>query len=233
MLKKERMNSLTKSKEDFKKYVDAFYSKKPPFPESSFYFHDRVVKIVKKTSEYEKLLTDTRFLELVYAVLSAWGMDRMDGRARLVSFKDFRRNIEDNSPLLQELFLFKLNEFDDRKWWKIKDELKNLFRGLRIMKGYSQLDGVSKTLHHLLPDLVPPMDRAHTLKFFYGTKKSAPYFPPNKEADKFLEILDQFRDICKKLNLTENDFEREWDTSIPKLIDNAIIGYVKSELKKS
>lgn len=69
----------------------------------------------------------------------------------------------------------------------------------------------------------------YTLKFFYGKKE----YSPGNELEKFEVIFDAFYTICKKLNLTDVDLkkERKWDTSVPKLIDNTIIGYVESVVK--
>lgn len=117
-----------------------------------------------------------------------------------------------------------INEEDKER---IKSKLAILYENLKVMESKAKLVGVSKVLHHLLPDLVPPVDRTHTLKFFYDRSN----YREKEGKEIFLKIFDAFYDICKKLNLTEKDLKRRWDTSIPKLIDNAIIGYVSKELK--
>jgi len=168
-----------------------------------------------------EFFTNEYFLDLVYATLATWGLDRMDGKARLVDFDIFRNSIKDNLTILQELSRFKLNIINNEDKEEIKSKLAILYEKLKVMESRAKLVGVSKALHHLLPDLVPPVDRKYTLKFFYNRLD----YEEKEGKQKFLDIFDAFYEICKKLNLTERDLKREWDTSIPKLIDNAIIGY--------
>jgi hypothetical protein len=80
-------------------------------------------------------------------------------------------------------------------------------------------------MHFLLPDLIPPIDKAHIYYFFYGRKKQKGGYPLKIEDENqvFWEILLQYQKIAKKLNLCKADLKNPWDTSIPKLIDNAII----------
>jgi hypothetical protein len=222
---KERLEALAGSKEKFEYYVGSYYEREMDFPKSSYHFHKRVLEIIRK-GRYEELFTNMYFLDLVYATLATWGLDRMDGKARLVDFDIFRKSIEDNSTILQELSKFKLNMINGDDEERIKNKLAILYENLKVMESKAKLVGVSKALHHLLPDLVPPVDRKYTLKFFYNRSD----YKEKEGKEMFLEIFGAFYEICKRINLTEKDLRREWDTSIPKLIDNAIIGYVSKEL---
>lgn len=103
------------------------------------------------------------------------------------------------------------------------------------METDKKLVGVSKTMHHLLPDIVPPIDRKYILNFFYNEplrKKSQEIQIKGNEEDIFLEVFNNYCDICKNAGLSESCLKRKWDTSIPKLIDNAIIGFVTEGLNK-
>lgn len=224
-LSKGRLKVLIESKEKFEYYVSSYYEREKDFPKSSYHFHKRVLEMIPK-DRYEELLTNGYFLDLVYATLATWGLDRMDGSARLVDFDFFGKSVKDNSVILQELSRLKLNRIDGEDKECIKKKLLILYNKLKVMESKAKIVGVSKALHHLLPDLVPPVDRKYTLKFFYGRTD----YKEEKGGQMFLEIFDAFYEICKSLNLTEIDLKREWDTSITKLIDNAIIGYVSREL---
>ena len=73
-------------------------------------------------------------------------------------------------------------------------------------------------LHHLLPDLVPPIDGNYTINFFYGPSVVTTSLTREKEEKIFLEIFESFNYISKKLGLTEADYlndERGFTTSIP------------------
>lgn len=231
---KDRVNSLTESREVFFGYVTSSYEGRDiDFPNSSYYFHKRVLEMIR-TNDYDDLFKNELFLEFVYAVLASWGLDRMDGGARLVEFDDFRKSVRANLALLKELSKVKLHELSEEEKEQVKGKLSTLFEKLNVMLSERKLVGISKALHHLLPDLVPPIDKRYTLKFFYGKpgKRYLPDIKPKKEKGRFLEMFDYFYIICKKLELTEEDLnkERKWDTSIPKLIDNAIIGFVRQRL---
>ncbi len=80
---------------------------------------------------------------------------------------------------------------------------------------------------------MPPIDRQYTIRFFYGnlTSKNTPVFHKEEESELFLDIVKYFSIICKKVNLTKNDYDktRLFNTSIPKVIDNAIIGLIQSK----
>jgi hypothetical protein len=94
------------------------------------------------------------------------------------------------------------------------------------MKSKRRIVGVSKTLHFLLPHLVMPIDSTYTMLYFYGSNKY--HDKAEKEFETFLDIFTKIHRITRQLNLTINDVDGEqWNTSIPKLIDNAIIGFDK------
>jgi hypothetical protein len=93
------------------------------------------------------------------------------------------------------------------------------------MKSKRQIVGVSKALHFLLPDLVIPMDGEYTMNCFFGYNK----YSDNIETESkiFKDIFTKSHEIVKKLNLCHADVDNnKWNTSVPKLIDNAMIGFL-------
>ncbi|MEM5879335.1 MAG: hypothetical protein QXU74_02470 [Candidatus Aenigmatarchaeota archaeon] len=230
----ENVNKLVKN---FNMYVDVFYKSERDrgFPKSSFYFHKRVIEIIRKNG-HEKIFKDNKlfdyFSEILYATLATWGMDRMGKRGpRLANFETFKKSLRDVWPKIEELNLrYSLEKIEENELETVKENLIKLFNSLKnkIMKTEQQLVGISKTLHHLLPDLVPPIDRKYTLNFFYSSQNST-----SKDEDKkFGEIFEYFYKICKRIGLSSKNLKREWDTSIPKLIDNAIIGFERGGVEK-
>ena len=233
MMKKilqERIDKLTKSRDHFKKYIEQFYKRELKFPHSSNYFHKRVLNMIN-TSKFNRLFDNNLFLELVYASLSTWGLDRMDGKARLEKFIKFKESIFKNLDLLINLSQAKLEELNDKEMKKIEQSLTILFENLKVMESKSKLVGVSKALHHILPNLILPMDRKYTLNFFYEEKFRKSVQIRGDEKEIFLEIFKNSHFISRKLNLNWKDLINVRDSSIPKLIDNAIIGFVEFELK--
>jgi hypothetical protein len=226
-----RIGVLTTDKETFKRYVAAFYESNA-FSGPSIYFHNRVITLVRSKA-IGQLLEDDHFLEYLYATLASWGMHRMGrGGAKMTDFPRFKCSILSCKKLISDLKPYKLDGLTENNKRHVFDLLRKVFASLRIMESQSNLVANSKILHHMLPDLVPPIDRQYTLRFFYATKLTSKTIPPVKKDDEtslFLEIMDYFCTICKKLRLTENDYDQTepLNTSVPKVIDNAIIGFIK------
>ncbi len=133
--------------------------------------------------------------------------------------------------MLSKLSGIKLEKLEDNETKRLGQNLTTLFANLKVMESKSKLVGVSKTLHHLLPNLVLPIDRRYTLTFFYEEKFRNSVQIRGDEKEILLEIFKNSHFISRKLLLSEKDLTDIWDTSIPKLIDNAIIGFVELELK--
>lgn len=227
-MKEENIKSLAKNRDIFISHVGKYYSRPTGFPNSSYYFHKKVIDKIRESKIHTDLFRDKLFLEFVYATLSTWGLDRMDGSARLLEFDTFMESVQNNIPILEKLPTYKMNKISDVERQEVKDQLAILFDNLNVMLKEVKLVGLSKALHHLLPDLVPPIDRKYTLDFFYGNTN----YSAKDQKEKFLSIFDKFCLISKKLSLTDRDIVGQWDTSTPKLIDNAIIGFVSGRNKK-
>ena len=102
----------------------------------------------------------------------------------------------------------------------------------KIMRSSSVTVASSKLLHHLLPDLFPPIDRnftASALDRFDDENK----LPGNWDTfETFWHILAFFRKVvCAKTSgairerWMNNDARYPMNTSIPKIVDNALIAY--------
>jgi hypothetical protein len=198
----EKINQLTSSKEFFQSCVQSFY-KNNPF-ETKFKVgiknHRDAIRIYRNSQrDYSTLLEKEFFLERVYHTVKSWGMDSR--AAQMVSIKKFKENIHEIKDLLIELQKYKLHTLNENQFENVKDKLSNVFSKLNVMESSSKLVGNSKTLHHLLPDLILPIDRKYILNFFYGNTMLNQY----QEQKIFLEIFNLSYKICIKLNLNESD----------------------------
>jgi hypothetical protein len=225
----ENIHNLIKDQDTFFKNVKPL-NKRNTFTGPSVYFHQQAIECVRSTDDYEKLLDNIVFLEYIYATLTAWGMHRMGPTgAKMVDFEVFKKSVHENKETIIQLSKYKLHELDEKELDGIMNQLHHLFDGIKIMKSSIKLVGNSKVMHHLLPDLIPPIDRQYTLKFFYGGY----HIPKNQEQEEalFFDTLKEFWKICQVLELKDNDFKGKgsFTTSIPKMIDNAIIGYLKGK----
>jgi hypothetical protein len=80
----------------------------------------------------------------------------------------------------------------------------------------------TKTLHHLLPDLVPPMDRAWTGAFFLWSAAAPRY----AQATTFTRTFTGFAQVAQTVRPGQF-VGGGWRTSRTKVLDNAAIGYCK------
>lgn len=171
---------------------------------------------------YKDLFADDSYMRLAYRTLEEWNMNQRG--ARLVDLSEFKQSILQNEDSLEELSKYRLELV---KWGELLRTvfplLKPLFNDMRIMNSGARIVGVSKALHFLLPNLVMPIDRTYTLNFFYlGSGYSQ---NPEKEFRYFKEVFEEYVKVVQDLGLSAQDVDHiGWNTSIPKMIDNALIG---------
>jgi hypothetical protein len=201
---------------------DAYYQA-ATFGGPSLHFHLKSLKAAR-TQDFE------RFVEYAYAVLASWGMHRMGpGGSKMCEFDDYHVSLQSVWPVALRLQKKTPGNLDEVDW----SNLKTVFCKIRCMASGTSLVGNSKVMAHLLPHLVPPVDREYTLKFlfrhgqivngiegewtklkqilsgFFYPVAQSPVF--QTKAEGWLTHVDQFK----------------WDTSCLKIIDNLIIGLSK------
>jgi hypothetical protein len=86
----------------------------------------------------------------------------------------------------------------------------------------------TKTLHHLLPELVVPMDRAWTGLFF---QLHAPEWQDlDNQRRTFRRVYSQFADLARRVQPQQYVTGARWRTSRTKILDNALIGFCKVDI---
>jgi hypothetical protein len=102
------------------------------------------------------------------------------------------------------------------------DELWRIITDLGIVSNISVIVPGTKTMHHLLPELMPPMDRAWTGAFFRWSAAAPQY----AQAATFKRTFASFAQIAQATE-PGRYVARGWRTSTTKILDNAVIGYCK------
>jgi hypothetical protein len=176
-----------------------------------FYFYRRVLRLRKESQNIEVFLNSDSNIEILYATLVAWNMNCRG--AKLKYFDDFKKNILSCKNYFQELE--EITNANTVDYEKIMDLLVTIYRRLNLMKGKSKLVSNSKLLHFLFPTICMPMDREKTLNYFYGNT--------SESENKYIEITSLSFEIMKDHLHFKNFLDNRWNTTIPKLIDNAII----------
>lgn len=204
------------------KYHEAYYNAET-FRGPSLYFHQRAIETRRDPGSLTHL-------EYVYATLSSWGMHRMGkGGSKMQSFETFHRSIEPLLDRLLEAQRFDFREMNEIKWALLKD----IFKGINIMASGTSLVGNSKVMHHMLPNIVPPIDRNYTLRYLRGNtnlKNDLDYewqLMKDIISNFFISVASdkKFESKADKWLSIKNKYP--WDTSILKIVDNLVIGSMK------
>ena len=90
-----------------------------------------------------------------------------------------------------------------------------------IVTNDAKIVGGTKTLHHLLPELIVPIDRAYT-KNFFGWHD--PQFQYDQHAC-FHEAFLAFVTVARSANPRQY-VSKGWNSSLTKVIDNALVGMI-------
>ena len=210
--------------ENIEKYHEVYYLAET-FSGPSLHFHRRAI-------ETHHSPTSLHHIEYVYATLSSWGMHRMGkGGAKMKDFDIYQRSIENLLDEFVKAIGYKPAEMDEEKW----NNLEKIFMGIEVMATSISLVGNSKVMHHFLPNIIPPIDREYTLRYLYSDTsilsdlKQEWLVMRNVVKNFFIPVIanNSFQQLANKwLN---QQGQNPWDTSPMKVVDNLVIGAVKSQ----
>lgn len=210
----------------FPNFVTAFEASRA-FPGPSVYFHNRAIERRRGHVSVQDTLSDELFLEYVYAVLPAWGMHRMGKQAAKVgNFSEIVAALRFQQVALGELWPLRITDLVGTESRQVAELAWQIIAAIRVSTSGTQIVAGTKWLHHLLPDLIPPIDRQYTFSFFTGQKA---VYHGDRQA--FLEWMPLFAEIgvaCRldiRTAITSAGFMA---TGEAKVIDNAIMGYMQS-----
>jgi hypothetical protein len=217
----ERIKGLVAS---FADCVAAFEASQA-FPGPSLYFHLRAIERRRMHQTVRTLLDDSLFLEYVYAVLPAWGMHRMGPQAAKVGdFKQITNALRANAPALEKLWPLHITTLSGQAARDASVIAWDVIACAKVSTSRTQLVAGSKFLHHLLPDLIPPIDRQYTFSFFTGQKMVA-----NDQAA-FVDWFPKLADIGARCQEPIRGAIRRGGfmaTGEAKVIDNAVMGFMQ------
>lgn len=166
------------------------------------------------------------FIELAYTTLIAWNMNQRG--AKLSEFKTFKKSLLEHKKQIESLRQYRIEKLTNTNG--LTEKIKYLFDNLQLVyTGKPKLVTFSKTLHYFLPNLLMPIDRSYTIKFFYGNT----YIPKgdNQQFKMYSDIFQQFRQLATTYNF-DNYIDDNWNRNIPKIIDNIIIAHIQTTMKK-
>jgi len=200
------------------KLINNFSYRKGP----DLYFYRKTMEL-RRRKDLDELFEDKsdRFIELIYATLVAWDMNSRG--AKMKYFDQFKSSILANKERFTQLSSSRLEALSGATVGEAKMRLGQIYNYMHVMESGGKLVSNSKVMHFILPDLVMPMDRQNTLKFFFGNT--------NESEGYFLRIFGQSYEITRKIDLRQF-LDGEWNLSVPKVIDNAIISKMSPKYNK-
>jgi len=222
---------------NLKYYYNLSLSVLKEFGGPSVYFH------IQSINEYETNFLSDRHVEMIYATLASWGMHRMgepeNTKAKMVEFADFKKSIMRQRSTLKEFVSLRMESCTQEQYDRYLDGLKDVYCNLKVSISEATIVAHSKTLAHILPNLIPPIDRQYTIRFF--TQDNKDFFtntgkyrlvnlPSGIEAQftdfkKYSCRIKALFDRCDRKLFTID--KKSFNTSYPKIMDNLIMAFVK------
>lgn len=185
-----------------------------------------------------------RHLEMLYATLTAWGLHRMGDeqktKAKLTEWERFRDSILSQSSTLKQFQGLSMLQMPRLEYERTVLQMRAIYDSLDLSVSKSTVVVNSKALFHIFPDLIPPIDRQYTIRFF--TQPSANW---RSKSGKFRQIVlpagpdaqfQLFKSMCVKIKELADRvnpivFEEQrcrHNVAGPKAVDNAIVKYVRT-----
>jgi hypothetical protein len=179
--------------------------------------HRRTIQLRVNAGSAKNAINDNDFTWSLYETLRYWGMDYQ--KARRAPYPKFKDELQSKVDLISAFDNMRIDN-PQLDILKISGELWQIMDTLEINENDVKLVACSKALHHILPDLVVPIDRRYTGAFF---RKFESGFQ-NTEEETFLFAMGNFARIANATNPVRY-VGRGWNTCRTKIIDNAIVGY--------
>ena len=201
---------------DFVRFLDVYDCHLPFSRYGQLEFHVYTIRRRHELGSARAAISDSLFLKNLYNTLQAWGIGTR--ASRLCTYEVFSASLRDRVSAIAALDGMTINDANANE---VSEELWQLLSNLNIVDNDAKLVSGSKALHHLLPDLVVPIDRAYTQKFFGWHNPVFQY----GQRDCFREAFSTFANIACIVR-PEKLVDTGWRSSRTKIIDNALIGMI-------
>lgn len=201
---------------NFDKWLDAYDRHYPFTKRGQREHHIRAIQLRRNLGSAKAALDDPAFLEALQDTLHAWGIGSRASRLR----HQFVEELHAKADAIQELDGLAIDQ-PDLDVQAVGAKVARLIQTLNIVDNNARVVPCSKALHHLLPDLVVPIDRAYTQSFFGWPTPRFQY----ASIECFAEAFQGFAQIGAAVQ-PDQYVKGGWHTSRTKVIDNAIVGFI-------
>ncbi len=203
----------------FGHYVEVYDLRVPFARKGQFEMHLATIGRRRRLGTVAKALADDLFLNDLYGTLQAWGIGRR--ASRLVPLAAFRERLRACEAQFRSLEQFRLSD-PIAGSSHVTEEIRSLIGDIHVVDNRSLIVPGTKTLHHLLPDLVPPMDRAWTGAFFRWSAAA----PQSGQSATFARTFQAMARVAREVS-PEQYVGPGWRTCSAKIVDNALVGFCK------
>jgi hypothetical protein len=207
---------------EFGRYVRA-YDAEVSFTSEQLTAHRECIALRRRAGTVRVAISDEQFVHALRRTLRMWGIGVR--ASRLVPEEEFANALHTALPSLEALERLTIDGTDlpgdvtERIWL--------LIDSLGVVENLAKVVAGTKTLHHLLPDLVVPMDRRYTGTFFGF---HLPEWQDLASQRRIFELAyNHFVDMARYVHPEQYVTGRAWRTNRTKVLDNALIGFCKKE----
>jgi len=168
-------------------------------------------------------LEDEAFLDSLFATLILRGIGTRG--TKLVPRSEFGAALLAHQYEIAELERFSLDDAG-LDVAAVAERVAALSKNLGIVENAATVEPGSKALHYLLPNLVPPLDRRWSGKFFRWRQQDPLAHSQRIWIEAFTTLA-----LVASQSAPSRLLDEEWNSSITEILDNALIGYCQLELK--
>jgi hypothetical protein len=222
---------------DRKRYFEGSYAQFEAFGGPCVYFHLECLRAGREA------FLSQRHLEMLYATLTAWGLHRMGDvettKTKLKDWKRFHDSLLAKANVFREFLGHNFLQMSEADYSRVVLELRRCYESLDLSESGSTVVVNSKALHHLLPELIPPIDRQYTIRFFtqcpdrWRDRKGK--FRQNQLPKGLDDQFNLFHETCVKIKRLADQVDpalfeeqrRQNAVTPPKAVDNAIVNFVR------
>lgn len=202
----------------FGDWLDVFDRSGPFRRPGQLEWHRRTIDRRLSLGSADAAIGDREFLDGLYQTLQAWGIGARSSILR--SFDDFCAELRRHHDTIVALDSLRI---DDRHLdvASVRERLWLLLDDLLLVENRAKLVSGTKALHHLLPDLVVPMDRRYTQVFFGWQSPQFQY----GQRECFADAFEAFVHIARTVSPAAFVGAR-WRSSRTKVLDNGLVAVV-------
>jgi len=202
------------------RYLDV-YRESPFSKPGQLELHRQTVLMRQRLGSVQAALQDNSFINSLRDTLVKWGMDSRGATGLLLPIPAFSSSLRKYEPKITVLEKLDIED-TNLPLQQNAQQIWSLIEGLGLSQGGNQIVTGSKTLHHIIPNLIPPVDREYTRRFFGFWMQQFQY---NSQVFPYIWI--RFALIARKTNPQQYVDMKDWFTSKTKVLDNAVVGYCK------